>query len=272
MRYVLALVLLATACGKGNPPPAPAPVASATPEPTVAPVASVSAAPVVSVAASAPEPPPAAPKLDFVAHQNSCDVVDHATKKVVGHATNKETAAGGSDVTCLDFQAEGKVIRFQNSRGTYAKDARPGKTNDHRMPCGDGIYSNDASSCVELDTTVFAFSEADPKADAAPFEVLLCITAKEDKCTTLFKVPRGLNRISQTAGPKKRWWDAAYCENDRVVAAFQNEVRYYEAPSGKLIGKAAAPNQTSIKSCKDGTVQTNDKSFKVTRDSIAIGD
>jgi len=188
-----------------------------------------------------------------------CEVVDRATSAVVGRASSRNTAAGGSEVLCLDFVASGTIVRFLNSRGTYAKDARPGSNDELSLPCGEGAFASDGSSCVTLDASPFAYAGAESTADPVAFEVRLCDLARwramstdspgQDACRVLVEIPRGLNRIGTGKGPKARTWDARYCAPDRVLLVAEGVLRLHEAPSGKLLAKRPAPRQTVVAGC-----------------------
>lgn len=256
----LALVALFS-WGCSAPPPAPvaAPVAS------VAPVT----APIPSSPVAAVEPAKSRKlrleKKEDGTGGSSCTVVDVDSGEVVGRATSSNTAAGGSTIECHDFVAGGKVIRFRNSRGVYAKDA----SNDHALPCGEGAFANDVKSCVQLDTSPQTFSgttEAD-----APYDVRLCLVGK-DTCPPLVRIPRGMNRIDGPggAGPE-RWWDAMYCSDDRVLVVGEGKLRLFEVPSGRELSSASAPGATRITRCEGGVAETTDgkkTSFVVDRDSV----
>jgi len=176
-----------------------------------------------------------------------CSVVDEDTGEVVGRASNKETAAGGSEVECVGFEAEGHVIIFMNSRGQYAKDARLGKTNDRSLPCGDGRWASDLSSCIEVDTSPFAYSGADEKEDA-PFDVKMCPIGRGQDCPVLATIKRGLNRAPYSS---TRSWDAVYCDDKSAAVVANGELRLVAAPSGKVIARQPTPRMTRV-GCSDG--------------------
>lgn len=262
-----AVTLALTGCAASS---SPAP-AQPPPSTAVVPIASIATPPAPSPTEPAP-PRPDPRSFRFVAKPDgvggtSCEVVDARTQRVVYSASSKDTAAGGSEVECLDFVAGGKVIRFRNSRGVYAKDARPGPDRDESLPCGDGAFADDLTSCVQTDTSHFAYVGVDDP--DAPFDIAICDVAKaaaarsagtfdSKACNTLVTVPRGLNRYPPTPGdgPLPPSWVARYCSNDRVVVVANGELALFEAPSGKLLSKALAPKQTRITKCADGIVET----------------
>jgi hypothetical protein len=199
-----------------------------------------------------------------------CSVVDTTTHQVVGRATGKNVAAGGTTIECTDFAADGKVIVFSNSRASLGKDARPGKTNDEGLPCSYAIYADDASSCVSLDVSPFLLSGAGD--DATPFELRLSdIAGQKDKL--LVSIPHGLARAPGPDGFPSRWWDARYCENDRLLVVAEGSLSLYEAPSGKRISKIPAPKQTKITDCHGTVAETasasgEKRTWTVRRDGI----
>jgi hypothetical protein len=277
---VLALFLGCGACSRRTEPAKPDPAPDAAPAPVALPVASVAN----DAAASSGVTPlaSAAPRtLRFVTQNHrdgssACSVVDDASGAVVGRTTSKNTAAGGSNVVCFDFLADGKIIRFTNSRGVYAKDARPHAKDDQTLPCGDGAFANDVSSCVELDKSPQWYSEREATAEAAPFEVELCAVAT-GACTTLVTIPRGLNRFGAPGGDVPRWWDARYCSDDRVLVVGEGVLRLFEAPSGKHLADAPAPGAVRITDCEGGVAHTRSAkssatlSFAVQRSAITSG-
>jgi hypothetical protein len=264
--FVLAAVVLA-ACKhhedappptKAGPPPPP-PQATPAPEPE-------------------PEPtPPVVPHRYELRRDElvdgyywKCSVVDTTTHEVVGRATGSGVAAGGTTIECTDFAADGKVIVFSNSRGSLGKDARPGKTNDQGLPCSYAIYANDASSCVSLDVSPFVLSG--PGDEPLPFEIRLSDLAKK-KDRVLASIPHGFERASGPGGVSSRWWDARYCENDRLLLVAEGSLTLHEAPSGKRLAKVAAPEQIRITDCHGTVAETTNASgekrtWTVRRDGI----
>jgi hypothetical protein len=261
---VVAAVVLTGCAGEATRVSAPA-------TPVAVPVDGVAAEPIRTGHASDRAPNPNGLRLVSKpddAGGSSCEVVERDTNRVLYSASSKDTAAGGSQVECLDFLAGGKVIRFHNSRGVYAKDARPGSDQDIALPCGAGAFADDVTSCVQTDTSPFAYSSV---ADApAPFDIAICDIAKyvaafranklhPKLCTTLVTVPRGLNRYAADAsGPVPPSWDARYCSSDRVVVVANGELHLFEAPSGAPLSKVPAPGQTRITSCAGDAVETTD--------------
>jgi hypothetical protein len=166
-----------------------------------------------------------------------CELRDARTNASRGFVTTDDTAAGGSNVVCAGLAADGAVVLFTNSRGTYAKNVKTGAS----LPCGEGAFARDLTTCVTLDTSPFAFGGTDPKDDAVDFDVELCIVASA-ACKTLVKIPRGLNRSASTP----RSWDAAYCSPSRVVVVANGRLSTFDAPTGRLIATAAAPGAVRV--------------------------
>jgi len=249
--WLVTLVALVGGCARDARPEAvsaaPVHVPSASAQPTASSGASDAGSP----------PSPLAPRLRFDAREDGlgsseCDVVDEATG-VVGHATSTNTAAGGSTVTCYDHLHGGKIIRFANSRGIYAKDARPGAADDRALPCGEGVFARDVRTCVQLDAPAQVFGET--TADAQGFDVRLC-SAAAMTCTTLVAIRRGMNRIAGPLQHVPRWWDVRYCSDDRLVVVGEGALMLFDVPSGKLLATAAAPDAVRVERCEDGVAET----------------
>jgi hypothetical protein len=198
---------------------------------------------------------------------SECSVIDEATGDVVGHATSKNTAAGGSTVECYDHQADGNVIRFANSRGVYAKDARPSANDAKTLPCGEGAFANDVRSCVRLDVPPQMLAASRPSAPAAPFDVALCVVG--GACKTLVTVPRGRNRLGPPGEPgPTRGWDAVYCGDERVLVVAEGALSLFEVPSGKLLATTPARHVGRIDRCSGGSAKLGRLLFTVERDSL----
>lgn len=258
MRRLLLLALVA--CSKT---PTPAPRAEPVDAAPAAPAPPASAAP----APAAPAPATAtATHLSLIKQPGKdggqvCLVVDDAGK-TVGHATSKDTAAGGSDVACDRFENDGSVIVFTNSRGTYAKDARPGPHNDQPLPCGEGVFASDLSSCVELDGSPFLYTPGDPKAE--PYTVAMHDTDL-GKEIPLVTIPHALGRSPSEPRP----WGGAYCSNSRFVLVAMGELSLYDAPSGKRLARASAKGATRVE-CTNGEVTINKPSRRFRVDDKAL--
>jgi hypothetical protein len=238
------------------------------------------AAPPAPVVVAIAPPPSAAPTVaaarplqlvekDHADGSVECSVVDEATGAIVGRATSKST--GGGTVTCYDFVSGGQIIRFTSANGIYAKDARPGAPGDGAVPCGDGAFAEDASSCVMLDAPRRAFDRAEATTASAPFEVKVC-TVSGFVCRRLITIPRGLNRVG--AAEQSRWWDAKYCSDDRILVVAEGTLRLFAAPSGELLATAPAPRAVRVLTCEGGVARTTGAthgdvlSFTVERDTV----
>jgi hypothetical protein len=117
------------------------------------------------------------------------------------------------------------------------------------------VFANDVKSCVQLDVAPQAFAGSERSAPAVPFDIELCVI-DSGACKTLITVPRGLNRLGPPGEPgPKRWWDAAYCSDDRVLVRVNDALSLFEAPSGKLVAKASAPRASGIARCADGVAE-----------------
>lgn len=191
----------------------------------------------VLVTAAAPLPlPPPARKL-VLKGTTACSVVEEAIGKVVGKATNTDTAAGGSEVTCDGFALDGKVIYFSNSRGTYPKDARLGKTNDRELPC-DGEYASDLSSCLKLKLSTYGYNAAEPGDFSKEIELCTATRPQDAKCVSLAVIPRGGNVVASNS-PKA--WDATYCDDAHVVTVANGILQLFAAPRESCSTKHGCP-------------------------------
>ncbi len=160
----------------------------------------------------------------------ACELRDARTAAKLRNVTTDGTAAGGTTVSCTGLAANGRVVLFANSRGTYAKDART----DKRLPCGDAIYADDASSCVQIDASPLLYDV--PTAAPVPFIVEAC-ALPSGPCRPLLTIPRGLNRVFGSPRP----WQVAYCTTDRVAVAYAGQISTFELPSGKRLSRSPAP-------------------------------
>lgn len=259
----VAILLVGAGCRPRRAPE----VSDAAPAPST--ISSVDA--VITPVPTLPVPPPPR-KLRLVKGSTQCKVVDDVTGVVVGRATTADTAAGGTEVECLDFGLDGKVIYFGNSRGKYVKDARLGGTNDQALPCGDGVIADDLRSCIDLDYSPFVLKMKDDDEDL-PIALKLCpIPSRRDgRCTPLTTIKRGGNRLVSNKPPTPRTWDAAYCDSSLVVVLANDKLRLMTVPQGKLVASANATKLTRV-TCKDGTATASGgsyrKTFRITSDGL----
>lgn len=279
LRFLAPLLLLA--CHHDPPAPAPAPA----PQPVTVPVGppaptspttatTATTSPRTSIPLDPTAPVVEAPHALELRRDTlvdgwywRCSVIDKTANAVIGVATGEDVAAGGTTVECTDIAADGKVIIFANSRSSAGKDARLGKTNNRALPCGEGVYANDLSSCLSLDASPFSYGEPEP------FELRLADIA-HGKAKVLVSIPRGLERFDAKRGRfMPRWWDAKYCSEDRLLVVANGTLRLFEAPSGGELANVPAPAQTRITECARGAAETTSasgekRSWKIRRDGI----
>lgn len=260
------LVLLLVACGKTTPAPPPDAAPPDAAPPDAAPPDAASPVSLPDAASADAQVAPAPVHLSMITRPGSdfdtlCLVVDDAGH-TIGHATSRRTAAGGSTVECDHFDAEGKVVVLKNSRGVYSKDGRPGPKNDQRLPCDDGVFANDVSSCVQFDESPFAYTPDEPKAEDISIKMVDLATKKE---VVLAKIPHGLGRRPYST----RDWSAAYCSNSRVVVVANGQLSLFEAPSGKRIAQVPAKGATRV-DCNDAAITINRPSRRFRVDDTTL--
>jgi hypothetical protein len=183
----------------------------------------------------------------------TCEVHDARSGALLATVTNGNTAAGGSNGVCSHLDAEGRIVVLTNSRGDYPKKAA---TDEMVMVCaGVSIFAPDASSCLQIDTSPVSLLGDDPKAEGVPFEIASCDVATES-CTTLVKIPRGLNRGSRT-----RPWDAAYCSRDRIAVLARGTLTIYAPGRTDPVARKSAPSASKV-TCADGEARASDAAGK----------
>ncbi len=234
------LAISVAACASAPPPasaapatPAPAP---ATPPPT-APTASAAANDPANAAptteppkAKAPALAPFAPPAGFTWLQASadyvlaaregaasgdgkCEVWQISTQKKVAELTGNDVAAGGANVVCTALSPAGRFVLYGNGRRSAWKNWK-----DQTTTCS-GVMAPDDSSCIDDDTTPFAFQ---PKSGpAANLDLFWSKPVPKGPHKKVATIPRGLNR----SGPGDKWWTVRYCSPDKAVIDITNGAR-----------------------------------------------
>lgn len=245
LRFEIALSALlgvsVAACASSPPPASAVPAAPlpapATPPPT-APTAAVAANDPANAApttappkapALAPFAPPAGfawlqASADYVLAARSgdagdaggdgkCEVWQISTQKKVADLTGNDVAAGGANVVCTALSPAGKFVLYGNGRRSAWKNWK-----DQTTMCS-GVMAPDDSSCIDDDTTPFAFQEKD--GPAANLDLFWSKPVPKGPHKKVATIPRGLNRN----GPDDKWWTVRYCSPDKAVIDITNGAR-----------------------------------------------
>ncbi|HEX7666126.1 MAG TPA: hypothetical protein VF407_16475 [Polyangiaceae bacterium] len=238
----VALIFSVAACGSSPPP---APVVAPTPPPAPPPIATTP-----SATAAAPDTAKATPDKDKPADPNAglapfpapsgftwvqasgdyvlasegpsgsdgsppgaCQVWQISTKSKVAALTGKDVAAGGADPTCSALSPTGHFVLYGNGRRSVWKNWK-----DQATTCS-GVMAPDDSSCVDDDTTPFAFQEKNGA--AANLDLYWSKPVPNGPHKKVATIPRGLNR----SGPDDKWWTVQYCSPDKAVVDIKNGAR-----------------------------------------------